>query len=134
MPPLLLVLVLLLAGCVPGWAATGGVPTADAPFTLVALDVGQPTFRFRGLPHSSGCHPAPSSPSGQRRQTDARGCRAEGAWPAACRSPWSDELAVRTGCGDQPRIEGREGKAERLGDCDVPRVVGPDGGSEFPDA
>jgi len=41
MPPLLLVLVLLLAGCVPGRAATGGVPTADAPFTLVALDVGQ---------------------------------------------------------------------------------------------
>ena len=48
MPPLLLVLVLLLAGCVPGRAASDGVPTADAPFTLVALDVGQPTFLFRG--------------------------------------------------------------------------------------
>jgi hypothetical protein len=49
MPALLLVLVLLLAGCVPGRAATGGVPTADAPFTLTALDVGQPTCRFRRL-------------------------------------------------------------------------------------
>jgi competence protein ComEC len=41
MPALLLVLVLLLAGCVPGRAAPDGVPTADAPFTLTALDVGQ---------------------------------------------------------------------------------------------
>jgi competence protein ComEC len=41
MPPLLLILVLLLAGCVPGRAATDGIPTADAPFTLTALDVGQ---------------------------------------------------------------------------------------------
>jgi len=41
MPALLLVLVLLLAGCVPGRAAPEGVPTADAPFTLTALDVGQ---------------------------------------------------------------------------------------------
>jgi len=41
MPALLLVLVLLLAGCVPGRAAPIGVPTAEAPFTLVALDVGQ---------------------------------------------------------------------------------------------
>jgi hypothetical protein len=48
MPALLLVLVLLLAGCVPGRAAPDGVPTADAPFTLTALDVGQPTFPFRG--------------------------------------------------------------------------------------
>lgn len=43
MPAFLLVLVLLLAGCVPG-AGRGesdGVPTADAPFTLTALDVGQ---------------------------------------------------------------------------------------------
>jgi hypothetical protein len=48
MPPLLLVLILLLAGCVPGRATSGGVPTADAPFTLVALAVGQPTFLFRG--------------------------------------------------------------------------------------
>jgi hypothetical protein len=48
MPALLLVLVLLLAGCVPGAgrAASDGVPTADAPFTLTALDVGQSTFRF----------------------------------------------------------------------------------------
>jgi competence protein ComEC len=41
MPALLLVLVLLLAGCVPGRAAPVGAPTADAPFTLTALDVGQ---------------------------------------------------------------------------------------------
>jgi len=47
MPALLLVLALLLAGCVPGRAATDGVPTPDAPFTLTALDVGQPTFRVR---------------------------------------------------------------------------------------
>jgi len=37
----LLVLVLLLAGCVPGRAAPDGAPTVDAPFTLTALDVGQ---------------------------------------------------------------------------------------------
>jgi len=36
MPALLLVLVLLLAGCVPGRAAPDGVPTADVPFTLAA--------------------------------------------------------------------------------------------------
>jgi hypothetical protein len=47
MPALLLVLVLLLAGCAPGRAASDGVPTVDAPFTLTALDVGQPTFLFR---------------------------------------------------------------------------------------
>jgi hypothetical protein len=47
MPALLLVLVLLLAGCVPGRAVPSGVPTADAPFTLVALDVGEPTCIFR---------------------------------------------------------------------------------------
>jgi competence protein ComEC len=41
MPVLLLVLVLVLAGCVPGGAAPDGVPTPDAPFTLTALDVGQ---------------------------------------------------------------------------------------------
>jgi competence protein ComEC len=41
MPALLLILVLLLAGCIPGRAATGGAPTPDAPFTLTALDVGQ---------------------------------------------------------------------------------------------
>jgi competence protein ComEC len=35
------VLVLLLAGCVPGGVRSDGVPTADAPFTLTALDVGQ---------------------------------------------------------------------------------------------
>jgi hypothetical protein len=47
MPALLLVLVLLLSGCVPGAerGARDGAPTADAPFTLTALDVGQPTFR-----------------------------------------------------------------------------------------
>jgi hypothetical protein len=50
MPALLLLalLVPLLAGCVPGGARSDGVPTADAPFTLVALDVGQPIIRFRG--------------------------------------------------------------------------------------
>ena len=50
MPALLLVLVLLLAGCVPGAGrgTSGGAPTADAPFTLTAFDVGQPTFPFRG--------------------------------------------------------------------------------------
>jgi len=43
MPALLLVLVLLLAGCAPGAvrAASDGIPTAGAPFTLTALDVGQ---------------------------------------------------------------------------------------------
>lgn len=44
MPALLLLVVLLaplLAGCVPGGARSVGVPTADAPFTLTALDVGQ---------------------------------------------------------------------------------------------
>ena len=44
MPALLLlvvVLVPLLAGCVPGGARSDGVPTADAPFTLTAFDVGQ---------------------------------------------------------------------------------------------
>jgi len=48
MPALLLILVLLLAGCAPGRATSGGVPTADAPFTLTALDVGQSMFPFRG--------------------------------------------------------------------------------------
>jgi hypothetical protein len=50
MPTLLLVLVLLLAGCVPGAGRIGsdGIPSADAPFTLTAIDVGQATFPFRG--------------------------------------------------------------------------------------
>ena len=48
MPALLLALVLLLAGCVPGGSRSDGIPTADAPFTLTALDVGQPTCLFRG--------------------------------------------------------------------------------------
>jgi hypothetical protein len=47
MPALLLVLVLLLAGCVPGRAAPDGAPTVDAPFTLTALDVGHATFLSR---------------------------------------------------------------------------------------
>jgi len=57
MPTLLLVLVLLLAGCVPGAGRIGsdGIPSADAPFTLVALDVGQPMFPFRGGP-LTWCH------------------------------------------------------------------------------
>ena len=46
--PALLLVVLLLAGCVPAGSRSDGVPTVDAPFTLVALDVGQPTFLFRG--------------------------------------------------------------------------------------
>jgi hypothetical protein len=46
MPVLVLVLILLLAGCVPGSSDPSG-PTADAPFTLTALDVGQAMFRFR---------------------------------------------------------------------------------------
>jgi len=33
--------VLLFAGCTPGVVASDGFPTADAPFTLTALDVGQ---------------------------------------------------------------------------------------------
>jgi competence protein ComEC len=43
MPLLLLAILLtpLLAGCVPGDARSDGVPSADAPFTLTALDVGQ---------------------------------------------------------------------------------------------
>jgi hypothetical protein len=50
MPALVLLIVLivpLLAGCVPGGVRSGEAPSADAPFTLTALDVGQPTFRFR---------------------------------------------------------------------------------------
>jgi hypothetical protein len=47
MPALLLVLVLLLAGCVPGRVVSGGVRTADALVTLTALDVGHPTCPFR---------------------------------------------------------------------------------------
>ena len=55
MPAPLLVLVLLLAGCVPGAAggARDGVPTAEAPYTLTALDVGHPIFRFRCLETAS---------------------------------------------------------------------------------
>jgi len=41
MSAFVLILVLLLAGCVPGRAAPDGAPTVDAPFTLTALDVGQ---------------------------------------------------------------------------------------------
>jgi competence protein ComEC len=44
MPALLLLVVLLvplLAGCAPGSARSDGIPSADAPFTLTALDVGQ---------------------------------------------------------------------------------------------
>ncbi len=43
MPLLLLAILLtaLLAGCMPDSARSDGVPTADAPFTLTALDVGQ---------------------------------------------------------------------------------------------
>jgi hypothetical protein len=50
MPALLFVLILLLTGCVPGAGrnASDGIQSADAPFTLTALDVGQPTCLFRG--------------------------------------------------------------------------------------
>jgi hypothetical protein len=47
MPALLLVRVLLLAGCVPRRAAPDGVPTADAPFRLLELYVGEATRLFR---------------------------------------------------------------------------------------
>jgi hypothetical protein len=51
-PLLVVLLVPLLATCVPGGARSDGVPTAAAPFTLTALDVGQTTFMFRGMPLS----------------------------------------------------------------------------------
>jgi hypothetical protein len=59
MPALVLLVVLLaslLAGCGLGSARTDGIPTADAPFTLTALDVGHPTFLIRCMrgPESSG--------------------------------------------------------------------------------
>jgi hypothetical protein len=44
MAAILLVLVLLLTGCVPAGSRSDGIPTADAPFTLTAFDVGQSTF------------------------------------------------------------------------------------------
>jgi hypothetical protein len=45
----LVVLVPLFAGCVPGGARSDGIPSADAPFTLTALDVGHPIFQVRCL-------------------------------------------------------------------------------------
>jgi hypothetical protein len=59
MPALLLVLVLLLAGCVPGGSRSDGIPTTDAPFSLTALDVGHTTFSFR-------CRDADTCGSGSR--------------------------------------------------------------------
>jgi hypothetical protein len=55
MPALLIVLVVLLTGCGPGAGRGGsdGIPTADAPFTLTALGVGQGVFRFRGMARGS---------------------------------------------------------------------------------
>lgn len=56
MPALLLLVVLLvplLAGCGPGGTGSDGAPSAGAPFTLTALDVGQSTFRFRYLGSAS---------------------------------------------------------------------------------
>jgi hypothetical protein len=41
MPALLVALVLLLAGCVPGRMRSEGIPSLDAPFTLTAFDAGQ---------------------------------------------------------------------------------------------
>jgi hypothetical protein len=73
MPALLLVLVLLLAGCVPGRAAPDGVPTADAPFTLTALDVGQPTFPFRCIAaFQGGCLRNCSGPREALRAQEGR--------------------------------------------------------------
>lgn len=43
----LVLLAPLLAGCGPGGARSDGASTADAPFTLTALDVGQVTALFR---------------------------------------------------------------------------------------
>jgi hypothetical protein len=60
MPALLLLVVLLvplLAGCGPGGARSDGVPTADTPFTLTALDVGQSTFRSRCVQRCSVAEP-----------------------------------------------------------------------------
>ena len=53
MPTLWIVLVLLLAGCVPGGSHSDGISTTDAPFTLTAFDVGHPIFRFRCLETAS---------------------------------------------------------------------------------
>lgn len=55
MPALLLVVVLLLAGGVTGRATDDSVPTAEAPLTQTALDVGHRMFRGRctGRPSSS---------------------------------------------------------------------------------
>jgi hypothetical protein len=56
MPALVLLIVLivpLLAGCVPGGVRSGEAPSADAPFTLTALDVGQATFPFRCMARRS---------------------------------------------------------------------------------
>jgi hypothetical protein len=65
MPALLLVLVLVLAGCAPGWAASDGVPTADVPFTLTALDGGQSTSPLRGT--SEGIRKVPNDPATSAR-------------------------------------------------------------------
>jgi hypothetical protein len=59
MPAILLLVVLLvplLAGCVPGSTARDGIPSPDAPLTLTALDVGQSTFPFRGMGPASSAH------------------------------------------------------------------------------
>ena len=60
MPALLLLVVLLvplLAGCGLGGGRSDGVPSADAPFTLTALDVGQSTFRSRCVQRCSVAEP-----------------------------------------------------------------------------
>jgi hypothetical protein len=44
---LVVLLVPLLAGCVPSGARSDGVPSAGAPFTQAALDVWRSTFPFR---------------------------------------------------------------------------------------
>ncbi len=46
LPALLLLLGLLFAGCMSGGSRSDGMQTADAPFTLRVLDVGQPTCPF----------------------------------------------------------------------------------------
>jgi len=47
MPALPLLIVLLLAGYVPGRARSDGAPTSDAPVTLTALDLSQTAVLIR---------------------------------------------------------------------------------------
>ena len=60
MPVLLIVLVLILAGCAPGDSGSDGIPSVDEPFTLTAFDVGHPMFPIRCM----GPPPLPRSQHG----------------------------------------------------------------------